>query len=270
MIYKIIAPSDVLKTYIKQFWLFDSEESMTREEVLLPSGYLQIVFNLGHAEWQSKKGKRFHTDTNLELRGQQMGPSITRMIGRDIILGINFHPHTACCFLNDKAALFSNNIFDLCDVFGNDMALLHEALLSENDLTARINILETFLVTKLRKCKIEEKRTAFLDYITTSLIKEATTANRVRKMVVETGYSERHIQRLFNEYIGVTPKELQKIHRFHASLRQLNTLRATLTSVAYHCGYADQAHFIREFKSFTGITPSVYKPELFPSATGFL
>src|SRR3546814_10047541 len=85
---------------------------MTREEVLLPSGYLQIALNLGHAEWQSKKGKRFHTDTNLELRGQQMGPSITRMIGRDIILGINFHPHTACCFINDKAALFSNNIFD--------------------------------------------------------------------------------------------------------------------------------------------------------------
>src|SRR3546814_4181433 len=105
-----------------------------------------------------------------------MGPSITRMIGRDIILGINFHPHTACCFINDKAALFSNNIFDLCDVFGNDMALLHEALLSDNDLTARINILETFLVTKLRKCKIEEKRTAFLDYITTSLRSEEHTS----------------------------------------------------------------------------------------------
>src|SRR3546814_4125333 len=112
------------------------------------------------------------------------------------------------------------------------MALLHEALLSDNDLTARINILETFLVTKLRKCKIEEKRTAFLDYITTSLIKEVTIPNKVRKMVTETGYSERHIQRLFNEYIGITPKEPQKIHRFHESLRQLNAFRGTLTNVA--------------------------------------
>src|SRR3546814_14086806 len=146
------------------------------------------------------------------------------MIGRDIILGLNFHPHTVFCFINDKAALFSNNIFDLCDVFGNDMSLLHEALLSDNDLTARINILETFLVTKLRKCKIEEKRTAFLDYIITSLIKELTILNKMRKMVTKTGYSERNILRLFTDYIGITPKELNKIHSFLVHFWKLNSL----------------------------------------------
>ena len=270
MVYKTIVPSDILKPYIKRFWFFDSEEFITREEVLLPSGYLQIAFNLGGAEWQSKYDDNFETDTNLELRGQQMGPSRTKMIGRDIILGINFHSHTACCFINDKAALFSNSIFDLCDVFGKNTTLLYEMLLSENDLTTQINILETFLIKRLSKYKVKERNIEFLNYTVASLAQDITTPNAVKKMTTETGYSERHIQRLFKEYIGITPKELQKIYRFHESLRELNKSPNALTPIAYNCGYSDQSHFIKDFKSFTGITPSSYQNGLFPSSSSFL
>jgi AraC-like DNA-binding protein len=69
---------------------------------------------------------------------------------------------------------------------------------------------------------------------------------------------------LFLRYTGLTPKLYTKINRFQNSLQLVGRKDATLTSIAYDCGYFDQSHFIREFKSFTGITPSVYSPQNSP------
>ncbi len=69
-------------------------------------------------------------------------------------------------------------------------------------------------------------------------------------------YSERYIQKLFLDNVGITPKSFSNIHRFNKSLQLIQTADLPLTSIAYDCGYYDQAHFIKEFKKFTGLTPS--------------
>lgn len=66
------------------------------------------------------------------------------------------------------------------------------------------------------------------------------------------------------QYIGITPNLFNKINRFQLSLKHIAKKEASLTSIAYECGYFDQSHFIRDFKSFTGITPSAYSPESYP------
>jgi AraC-like DNA-binding protein len=74
----------------------------------------------------------------------------------------------------------------------------------------------------------------------------------------------RYLQKLFLQYTGIPPKLYGKINRFQQSLRLISNKENTLTSIAYDCGYFDQSHFIREFKSFTGLTPSAYSPEQYP------
>jgi AraC-like DNA-binding protein len=76
--------------------------------------------------------------------------------------------------------------------------------------------------------------------------------------------SPRYLQRLFLQYTGVTPKLYHKINRFQLSLKLVAKKDSSLTSIAYDCGYFDQSHFIREFKSFTGVTPSAYTAEAYP------
>jgi len=68
--------------------------------------------------------------------------------------------------------------------------------------------------------------------------------------------SERYIQRLFQAAVGLTPRTFYKIQRFNKSLELVKGMKLSLTSVAYDCGYHDQAHFIREFREFTGLKPS--------------
>jgi len=71
-----------------------------------------------------------------------------------------------------------------------------------------------------------------------------------------SGVSPRTIARWFSSEIGINAKKLARIARFHTALSMLHT--ANKPGFYFDCGYYDQAHFIRDFKEFTGITPEEY------------
>lgn len=71
-----------------------------------------------------------------------------------------------------------------------------------------------------------------------------------------SGVSPRTISRWFSSEIGINAKKLARIARFHTALSMLHT--ANEPGFYFDCGYYDQAHFIRDFKEFTGITPEEY------------
>ena len=59
--------------------------------------------------------------------------------------------------------------------------------------------------------------------------------------------------------IGLSPKQLSKVIRLQATLKILSTQNAeNLTTIAYECNYYDQAHFIKDFKEFTGMSPKQF------------
>ena len=73
------------------------------------------------------------------------------------------------------------------------------------------------------------------------------------------GLTRRHLERRFKRTVGISPKRLARIARFqprHSFLeRQDGSLPASGTSTAAECGYADQAHFIRDFNDLAGCAP---------------
>ena len=90
-----------------------------------------------------------------------------------------------------------------------------------------------------------------------------------------TCFSKKQFERLFNELVGANPKEYARIVRFQKSLKLLQhgSEDTSLAQLACQCGYADQSHFIREFRRFSGYTPlsllNVCKPysDLFNNPT---
>jgi AraC-like DNA-binding protein len=85
--------------------------------------------------------------------------------------------------------------------------------------------------------------------------REGETFN-LQKLSGHFGFSERYIQKLFLNWVGITPQNFFSVQRFNKSLELIRSSGGTLTSIAQECGYYDQAHFIKEFKSYTGLTPS--------------
>ena len=84
------------------------------------------------------------------------------------------------------------------------------------------------------------------------------------------GWSERYFSRQFEEQIGLTPKMLGRILRFHRAVRRLSGRgEVRLVELALDCGYYDQAHFTHDFREFSGVTPSELMASRRPAGSGF-
>ncbi|MDN5397531.1 MAG: helix-turn-helix domain-containing protein, partial [Chryseobacterium sp.] len=75
-----------------------------------------------------------------------------------------------------------------------------------------------------------------------------------------TGYSERHLERKFEDYIGLSPKKYGRIIRLHhfIDLMNKNTVGESIAALSDEAGYTDQSHLIKDFKSHIGLTPNQY------------
>jgi transcriptional regulator GlxA family with amidase domain len=74
----------------------------------------------------------------------------------------------------------------------------------------------------------------------------------------EVGWSHRHLIARFRQQVGLTPKTAARLVRFEALLARLRERPASWARLAAEAGYADQAHLVRDFRSFTGRTPTTY------------
>jgi AraC-like DNA-binding protein len=72
--------------------------------------------------------------------------------------------------------------------------------------------------------------------------------------------SSRTLERKFKQILGIPPKKFSNIVRFQRALEKIqsNSASGNLIDIAYEFGYADQAHFIRDFKSMSGIVPGSF------------
>ncbi|NJL56232.1 AraC family transcriptional regulator [bacterium] len=88
-------------------------------------------------------------------------------------------------------------------------------------------------------------------------IEQAQGTLSIRDLLTDVGVSERKLQRLFKQSCGVSPKMFSQLTRFWLTLQLLDQ-RASWSEIVMRARYHDQSHFIREFKTFTTMTPSAY------------
>ena len=120
-----------------------------------------------------------------------------------------------------------------------------------------ISIIEQWLLSQIADVLIS--KTAYNINRITAAIKRlfAMPAISVTELASVTCLSKKQFERLFNEMVGANPKEYARVVRFQKSLKLLQHCSedTNQAQLAYQCGYADQSHFIREFKQFSGYTP---------------
>jgi AraC-like DNA-binding protein len=269
MNYNEIRPGNALKQYVKCYYIYESETSVAFEDIVFPSGCMEIIFNLGTGKWQTATNNGFITTPPIELWGQIIQPLPIRSIGKNTMLGIRFFPHGAAYFLNDTIDRFNNKVVDFSDAEGNEADILHSKLLETSAWDKRIDLVENFL---LRKLSISERKPGKAAVISDVMneIRQDDFFDNIENVASRYGITSRYLQKLFLQYTGLTPKLYSKINRFQNSLRLVTKKDASLTSIAYDCGYFDQSHFIREFKYFTGFTPSGYSVNNSPVTLAFV
>ncbi|NII25926.1 helix-turn-helix transcriptional regulator [Pseudoflavitalea sp. X16] len=257
MRYQEIKPATILKQYVKCYYVYESEASVAFDDTVFPSGCVEIIFNLGTGNWQTAVGDDFITTPPIELWGQIIKPLPIRSIGKNTMLGIRLFPHAAAYFLNDEVSQFNNQVVDFSSLSGKTVKQLYARLQETADWHTRIGLIEGFLLQQLSLSEGKLHKVAIVSYVMQE-IRQDDFFDNIEHVASRYGITSRYMQKLFLQYTGLTPKLYSKINRFQNSLRLVTRKDASLTSIAYDCGYFDQSHFIREFKSFTGFTPSNY------------
>lgn len=144
------------------------------------------------------------------------------------------------------------SIEDLCGA--SETSRLYEKLEAAPNGMGMVEIFESYLLHRLLKGpgKIETMAPHLL-----------RRYNNLRALSHKTGYSERWLQKKYREIFGLSFKQLQTNQRFLQTLsalnRSLDKPQVSLSELALAQGYFDQAHFIKEFRRFTGLTPSQYR-----------
>jgi AraC-like DNA-binding protein len=118
----------------------------------------------------------------------------------------------------------------------------------------RVRIFEDFMYEHL--CLLKEVPDRLL-HIIFNIYQNMDNAKNIQ--LPSCTYSERHMRRLFQNYIGITPQLFRSIIRLQKTLKILNrNPREDMADLAVKQGYYDQSHFIKEFKKFYNYTPSSF------------
>ncbi|MDF2190676.1 DUF6597 domain-containing transcriptional factor [Paraflavitalea sp. CAU 1676] len=263
MMYREYKPGPRLKEYVKCYYIYESNSETTFEDTVFPSGNMEIIFNLGSGQWQTAPNETFLANPAIELWGQIVKPLPVRSIGQNTMLGVRLYPQAAAFFLKEKVDLFNNQVADFSEVVDKAVQSLHSQLMDTGSWSKRIELLDNYLFGLLNDAGRRLQKIAVVNDVMQEM-KQHDFFDNIENVAARYGITSRYLQKLFVQYTGLTPKLYSKIHRFQNSLRLVSQKESSLTSIAYDCGYFDQSHFIREFKSFTGYTPSGYSIESSP------
>jgi AraC-like DNA-binding protein len=167
-----------------------------------------------------------------------------------------FHPGGAGPFFGRPAGELAGGDVPLeCLWRPADAARLRERLLAAPTPSAAIGILEATLAARFDPPPPDTAVAAAL-----AAFHRAPHAVRVEAVAEAVGLSRKRLLERFRDAVGLTPKQFCRVRRFQQALTQAHAARdVDWADVATSCGYYDQAHFIHDFRAFSGLTPTGYR-----------
>ncbi|HEY4328070.1 MAG TPA: helix-turn-helix transcriptional regulator [Mucilaginibacter sp.] len=260
MRYKEFIPDSILKHYVQCYFTCETDTAIITEDRVFATGFIEIMFNLGTDGPQKIVNGDLVNEPRIQLWGQTIQPFNFASFGKHSMFGIRFFTHTAACFFNEPIEEFNDQVIDFYDVAGKEAGQLHSKLLEADSSNRKIELVEKFLLARLSRFERKFKKLSMVNDIMRELNEDDFFEN-INSVAARYGISSRYLQKIFLSYSGLSPNLFSKIVRFQKSLQIVAKKDYPLTAIAYKCGYYDQSHFIKDFKYFTGFTPSLFFSE---------
>lgn len=170
------------------------------------------------------------------------------------MLAIQFRPYGAYPFLHLPMDELANRVVGGEALFDGELLRLRETLLGAPTSEAMFAAAERWLSQRYAESLVPPA--GVVDAVAAVAANPGANLADAHAAFNGTG---KHLIDLFRRYVGITPKVYQRILRFNevfASIRDNGTI--DWAQVANQCGYADQSHFIREFRRFSGFKPAEF------------
>ena len=249
-------PSPPLNFYINRFYYPDGSILPPREKILpLPALDLKINFGGAFQVYRADQGKPIAALTESWVVGLWSTPHVVDWPLDMQYIGVSFKPGGAYLFLQIPLSELQNQVVSLDAIWGGFAAEIRERLYLAPTIQARFALLEELLLTRLSEAPQGLKAVQFA----VREVAQYPGALSIRELSHRMGMSQKHLITQFRQMVGCTPKELARLYRFAQVLEGIDPIQPVdWTLVAHQFCYHDQSHFIRDFKEFTGHTPTHY------------
>jgi len=254
MIFKKHIPDPSLQSYVESIIYIAGNNKGTG----FPKTAMSLVFNLGDPfkMYADKDFTRyFDRRTKHWIAGLQTEPIHVESHGESLMVVVQFKTLGAFTFLGQPLHSFTGEFITLDCVFKSEADDVWEQMQEAPSPEEKIRIAENFLLAKLLKKSAPDTRLL----ASVESILRHNGAMSITQICREYGVSRKHLNFLFKEYSGVSPKMLSSLYRLHHVLKTITHRKPeTLTDFALELDYFDQAHFNNDFKRFTGLKPTEY------------
>ncbi|MCW7491937.1 helix-turn-helix transcriptional regulator [Leptospira sp. 2 VSF19] len=230
-----------LDFFIEHYWTV-SWDLTNKDPYLaetLPYPSIHIVFEKG----------------NSKIFGVTKGRFSTLLQGKGSVFGIKFRPGGFFPFLQKNISILTNKTIPISDLTKVNILSLESSIFEKEDDESRIKIIETWLETILPE---KDPKVLIINHII-DRVKSDRSIQSVDQVSKLFSMSLRNLQRLFQEYVGVSPKWVIQRFRIQEVAELIEKEKKIhYAAMALDLGYYDQSHFIKDFKNTIGLSPEEY------------
>lgn len=252
-IHPVAAP---LAPMVECLWTLEGDAAELGGEVqsILPDGRPEIVLHFGDRFNRLADDDRLiERQAEILFAGQLPGELRLQPTGRISLLGVRLRPDAAAALLappQDELTGLTLALDLIARPLARSLADVRDAAAGPREALAAV---QQTLTEHVDATRLDPAVRAAID-----AIERTAGAISIEDVARQSGMSRRQLERRFKALVGLPPKRLARIARLQRALRLLDSLEARDRGArtAAECGYADQAHFVRDCRELFGIAPA--------------
>ena len=253
MVYREFPPSAALRPFVDRLWFLEGAANEIAAEPIPPDGHTEIIVHAADPFVEVAADGATRTQAAVLLAGQATRAVRVRPTGFARMVGARLRPHGARAWFRVPQHELTDRVVDLG---GLDRTLARRLA---DDVAGRetSDAMAAALDRVLGRAGALEDNGPDAAGAAVALAFDRGGLARVPELAARAGMGSRQLERLFQDRVGISPKQLLRIVRFQHVLRAVRrgAPDAGWADLAAAHGFSDQSHFIRDFKAFVGAPP---------------
>jgi AraC-like DNA-binding protein len=233
---------------------------------IVPDGCPELLVQFGAAITEMTPSGMQKVQATSLFAGQLTRPLLLKSTGPVGTIGVRFLPGGAWAFLRLPMHKLVDQRICLESIWGDEAGSLEERIRAGATDQERVHVMSQWLIQRLRPGRLAPGEDP-VDRCSAA-IQAAGGQIAIDQLAALAGLSHRQLERRFKTAVGLSPKLLCRIMRFHNVVAQVRE-GTPWSALAFRAGFFDQAHLINDFRQFAGLAPAAYLPTQTPMAQCF-